>query len=79
MKRFLDVVLAGSSLLLLSPVMLFLAFRIWRELGSVIFHQARIGLNCKRFKMRKFRTMSDATDNKGELLPDADRLTPFGI
>jgi sugar transferase EpsL len=56
-----------------------LALLVRQKLGSpVFFTQHRPGLNGKPFLMRKFRTMTDARDAAGQLLPDADRLTPFG-
>jgi lipopolysaccharide/colanic/teichoic acid biosynthesis glycosyltransferase len=79
LKRGFDVVVSGMALLLLSPVLLGLTYLISRRLGSpVLFSQKRPGLNGKPFIMYKFRTMTDARDTEGSLLPDADRLTPFG-
>lgn len=79
MKRIVDVVGAGVGLLLLSPVILFLVWRIRRELGApVLFRQTRPGRNGVPFEMIKFRTMKDARAPDGTLLPDAERLTPFG-
>lgn len=79
MKRFFDVVLALMALLLLGPPLLFLFWQIRRRLGSpVFFRQTRPGLHGKPFKMVKFRTMTDARGADGQLLSDADRLTPFG-
>ncbi|WPC68127.1 sugar transferase [Rhodoferax ferrireducens] len=79
MKRFFDVVLALMALLLLGPPLLFLFWQIRRRLGSpVFFRQTRPGLHGKPFKMVKFRTMTDTRGADGQLLSDADRLTPFG-
>ena len=56
-----------------------LAWQVQRKLGSpVLFSQVRSGLYGKPFQMVKFRTMTDARDNSGALLPDTQRLTPFG-
>ncbi|MBD8066016.1 sugar transferase [Devosia sp. PTR5] len=78
-KRFLDMVLSGLSLVLLSPILLVLAIMIRIKLGSpVLFAQTRPGLHGKPFRMFKFRTMTDARDPAGNLLPDADRLPRFG-
>jgi sugar transferase EpsL len=78
LKRAVDVVLAAIGLLILSPLLAVLAWRIRRELGSpVLFRQARPGLHGRAFELRKFRTMTDARSFDGELLPDAERLTPF--
>jgi sugar transferase EpsL len=78
-KRMIDFVLAALLLIVLSPVMGVLVLLVRQKLGSpVLFAQQRPGLHGKPFLMRKFRTMTDARDAAGQLLPDADRLTPFG-
>lgn len=84
-KRPLDLVLAAMGLLVSSPVMLATAFLIRIKLGSpVIFTQERPGKIDPRtgkeriFKLYKFRTMTDARDENGKLLPDEVRLTAFG-
>lgn len=78
-KRVLDIVLSGCALLILSPVLLVLAILVRIYLGSpVIFCQERPGKDEKTFKMYKFRSMTDARDENGELLPDESRLTHFG-
>ena len=78
-KRPLDWVLAALLLILLSPVMGVLALLVRIKLGTpVIFHQERPGRDERIFRLCKFRTMTDARDEKGELLSDSDRLTPFG-
>ncbi len=67
------------GLLILSPVILILAWMIRRRLGSpVLFHQVRPGLQGRPFRMTKFRTMRDAIGADGQPLPDAERMTPFG-
>lgn len=79
LKRTLDIVGAAVGLLLLSPVMLLLALRIRQQLGApVIFSQVRPGRDGTPFRMYKFRSMTDARDANGQLLPDAERLPPFG-
>ena len=79
LKRLLDVVGSVTGLLLLSPVMLCTAILVRKRLGSpVLFSQVRPGLGGKPFRMLKFRTMTDARDLDGQLLPDRDRLTSFG-
>ena len=66
-------------LILLSPVLAYLAYSIKKNLGSpVIFSQVRPGKDGKLFRMFKFRSMTDARDANGKLLPDEDRLPPFG-
>ena len=78
-KRFFDIVLSGCALLVLWPVLLIVAVLVRVKLGSpVIFCQERPGKDEKIFKMYKFRSMTDARDENGELLPDDVRLTPFG-
>ena len=79
LKRVLDVVIASTALLLLSPVYFFVAYKVRKNLGSpVLFRQVRPGLHGKPFEMIKFRTMKDAVDENGNPLPDSERLTPFG-
>lgn len=79
MKRIIDVLGAGLALLLFSPVLAIVAYRIGREMGSpVLFRQTRPGRHGKPFQMIKFRTMRDAIDTDGRPLPDAERLTKLG-
>ncbi len=78
-KRLLDIVVSATALLLLSPLLLYLAYLIRKNLGSpVLFQQIRPAQGGKPFKMIKFRTMRDAVDKQGKPLPDSERLTPFG-
>lgn len=78
-KRPQDFLCALLACVALSPVLLILAFLVRIKLGSpVLFAQERPGLNGKIFKLHKFRTMTNAMDENGELLPDDARLTPFG-
>ena len=78
-KRLLDVVLSGGALLVLWPVMMVLAILVRSKLGSpVIFCQERPGKDGKIFKLYKFRSMTDARDENGQLLSDEVRLTRFG-
>jgi lipopolysaccharide/colanic/teichoic acid biosynthesis glycosyltransferase len=78
-KRILDVVVASVGLVVLSPLMAGLAWRVRRELGSpVLFHQQRPGLQGELFTLHKFRTMTDDWSPDGGPLPDGERLTPFG-
>ncbi|MGE8653404.1 MAG: sugar transferase [Acinetobacter gandensis] len=79
LKRLLDIVIASSALVLLSPVYAFVAYKVRKNLGSpVLFRQVRPGLNGKPFEMIKFRSMKDVVDTQGHSLPDSERLTPFG-
>ena len=78
-KRAFDVLLSAMLLVAGSPLILALAVLVRLRLGSpVLFRQIRPGLHGRPFEMVKFRTMTDARDTTGALLPDADRLTPFG-
>lgn len=78
-KRLLDIVLSGAALVILSPMLLITAVLVRIKLGSpVIFTQERPGKDEKVFKLHKFRSMTDARDENGNLLPDKDRLTGFG-
>ena len=78
-KRLVDIVLAFGGLALLAPVMLAVTWLIRRQFGSpILFRQTRPGLHGKPFSILKFRTMADTRDAKGNLLPDAERLTGFG-
>jgi lipopolysaccharide/colanic/teichoic acid biosynthesis glycosyltransferase len=79
LKRLFDIVVVGLALVLLAIPLALLAWQVRRKLGSpVFFTQVRPGLHGKPFRMVKFRTMTDARDASGALLPDAQRLTPFG-
>ena len=79
MKRLFDLLASAMGLLLLAVPLALLAWQVRRKLGSpVLFTQVRPGLHGKPFRMVKFRTMTDARDASGALLPDAQRLTPFG-
>ena len=78
-KRPQDFVLALIATVILSPVLLVTAVLVRAKLGSpVLFRQERPGRNAKVFRLYKFRTMTDANDKDGNLLPDEVRLTAFG-
>jgi sugar transferase EpsL len=78
-KRALDILLAAAGLVVLSPVQAVVAVLVRVRLGSpVIFRQVRAGHRGQPFVLLKFRTMTAARDADGALLPDADRLPPFG-
>lgn len=78
-KRLLDFVLSLCAIIVLSPVMIITAILVKIKLGSpIIFCQERPGKNEKKFRMYKFRTMTDERDENGNLLPDDVRLTGFG-
>lgn len=78
-KRLFDIIGAGLALILLSPVLGVVALQVRRKLGSpVLFRQVRPGRDGRPFEMVKFRSMSDARDANGDLLPDDVRLGTFG-
>jgi lipopolysaccharide/colanic/teichoic acid biosynthesis glycosyltransferase len=79
LKRAIDIFVAIVGLVLLSPLFLFAVTLVRLNLGRpVLFAQVRPGLYGRPFRMLKFRSMTDARDRSGALLPDAARLTPFG-
>lgn len=78
-KRLIDFILSLIAIIVLSPILLIVALLVRTKLGSpIIFKQERPGLNEKIFTLYKFRTMTDAKDELGNLLPDEIRLTKFG-
>ena len=78
-KRFFDILSSASVLFLSFPLLLCLAYLVRTKLGSpVIFSQVRPGKDGKLFRLYKFRSMTDARDADGKLLPDAERMTSFG-
>ena len=78
-KRALDLVLVLVTSPIWVPLLLIVALLVRQRLGTpVFFRQARIGHGDREFEVIKFRTMTDARDDNGELLPDAQRLGSFG-
>ena len=78
-KRLLDVILSIIALMVLGIPMLIIALIVRLDVGKpVLFTQKRIGKDNKEFMLYKFRSMTDARDKNGELLPDEERLTSFG-
>ncbi|EAK0792899.1 undecaprenyl phosphate N,N'-diacetylbacillosamine 1-phosphate transferase [Campylobacter lari] len=78
LKRVFDFFLALILLIIFLPFIVFIGIVLKIVQGSVLFKQARPGLNEKIFYIYKFKTMSDEKDENGELLPDELRLKPFG-
>jgi lipopolysaccharide/colanic/teichoic acid biosynthesis glycosyltransferase len=79
LKRLIDVAGASAGLVAGAPAMVGAAFAIRATMGApVLFRQQRPGLHGKPFGLYKFRTMTDARGPDGELLPDAERMTPVG-
>lgn len=78
-KRVLDIIISVLGLVILSPLLLILGLVVKIKLGTpVIFSQERPGFEGKIFRLYKFRSMTDETDENAELLPDYKRLTRFG-
>lgn len=78
-KRLVDLLCASLALIILSPLLLLVALLVKIKLGSpVIFRQSRPGRHAQIFTLFKFRSMNDAKDASGRLLPDDLRLTRFG-
>ena len=78
-KRLFDFFAALFALVLLSPILIWVALKVRSRLGApVIFRQRRPGLNGEPFEMIKFRTMLEAYDEHGKPLPNEQRMTPFG-
>ena len=79
-KRILDIIFSLLAIIILSPLYIILAICVRIGMGSpVLFSQERIGLNEELFRLYKFRSMTNAKDADGNLLPEKDRLTRFGI
>lgn len=78
-KRFFDIMISGTALLVLMPVNAVLAICAFFDVGRPIFFlQERVGKDMKKFKIVKFRNMNNKTDEFGNLLPGKDRVTKFG-
>lgn len=78
-KRFYDILLSGLAILVLSPILLILIIvGAIKMKGNPFFTQQRPGKNGKVFKLIKFRTMTNAKDENGNLLPDKERITKYG-
>lgn len=79
MKRAFDLLIALAAFLLLGPLLLAVGILVRARLGApVLYSQLRPGLHGAPFVIYKFRTMTDQKDAEGNLLPDDQRLTPFG-
>lgn len=79
LKRPADLITALLIAVVMSPIILIVAALVAMKLGRpILFSQERLGQRGRRFRMYKFRSMTDERDAQGELLPDAVRLTPFG-
>lgn len=79
MKRIFDILGSFLALVIFSPLLILLYFKIKKQMGTpVLFRQERPGLNGKPFNMVKFRSMKDALDKDGNEISDKDRITPLG-
>jgi lipopolysaccharide/colanic/teichoic acid biosynthesis glycosyltransferase len=78
-KRLFDLICATIGLILVSPLLIVIAFLIFLTMGlPILFRQTRPGLRGKLFILYKFRTMQDERDSSGNMLPDEERLSRFG-
>jgi lipopolysaccharide/colanic/teichoic acid biosynthesis glycosyltransferase/glycosyltransferase involved in cell wall biosynthesis len=78
-KRIFDLTIALIALVITAPLLPLIAALVWCDVGSpILWRQERPGLGGRPFRIYKFRTMNDAQDADGALLPDAERLTPIG-
>lgn len=79
MKRFIDIIVSLLALIILLPLFIIVAYKVYKNIGSPIFFlQERPGKDGKLFKLIKFRSMCNKTDNNGVLLSDEERITSFG-
>ncbi|MCL2147373.1 MAG: sugar transferase [Synergistaceae bacterium] len=79
LKRIFDILFSFTAIVFLSPVFIALYFMIRKRMGApVLYLHERAGMNGKPFVLYKFRSMTDEKTKGGELLPDSERLTPFG-
>lgn len=79
LKKTFDIIASALALLFISPIWTCVAIWVYKKHGRpLLFTQVRPGLHGKPFKMYKFRTMTNAKNEHGALLPDAERLTKFG-
>lgn len=78
--RLINFIVAIVACFILSPLLLMISLLVWSKLGSpILYRQKRTGLHGELFDLIKFRSMTDKTDEKGRLLSDDKRLSPFGI
>lgn len=79
-KRLLDIVLSLIAIIILMPVYVIVSLIVWKYMGRpVLFSQMRIGKDEKPFRLYKFRSMTNETDENGNLLDEQERLTKAGI
>jgi lipopolysaccharide/colanic/teichoic acid biosynthesis glycosyltransferase len=79
LKRTFDIAVSLTAIILLSPIILFVSFRVANNIGKpLLYRQQRPGLHGEVFEIIKFRSMRDSEDEHGLPLPDSERLTPFG-
>lgn len=78
-KRIFDIIVSLFALIILSPLLLIVSYKVKKNLGEpILFRQLRPGLNGTPFEMIKFRSMKDVVDENGVFLPNNVRLTSFG-
>jgi lipopolysaccharide/colanic/teichoic acid biosynthesis glycosyltransferase len=75
-----DIIMSLTGIIFLSPLLIIISLAVYTRLGKpVFFKQKRPGLKGKPFRMYKFRSMTNARDEMGNLLENKERLTPFGL
>ncbi len=78
-KRAIDIVISGAAIVVTLPINVMLGIGAFIDVGRpVLFRQVRSGRGGRPFTIIKFRSMNNATDARGELLPASQRLTKFG-
>ena len=78
-KRFFDILFSLLSLIILAPFLVLISYLVKKKISKKIFFlQKRAGYHCKPFYLIKFQTMNENKDNKGNLLPDEERIEAFG-
>jgi lipopolysaccharide/colanic/teichoic acid biosynthesis glycosyltransferase len=78
-KRAIDIVGSAVALVVMAPLLVVIAAAVWLTMGRpILYRQVRPGLHERPFRLWKFRTMTDARDGSGGLLPDGERLTRLG-
>lgn len=79
-KRAIDIIMATIGIIVTSPLVVLTSILIANKIGRpILFKQVRSGKNGKPFFMYKFRSMTNDRDKNGNLLPDEDRMTEFGL
>lgn len=79
LRRFIEIIIAFVGMIIGFPLMILLSLGVLLSMGQpILFRQNRVGLHGESFELIKFRTMTDAKDDNGNLLSDTERTTPLG-